>query len=100
MSAPHAGDVVLSAALGYECVDWGGSHHVGGGSHGSLRRGDSLGPLLFVACGPRRTDEREQWTLADVAPIVREHFGIAGGPTEGPGGAAGARRAAGMGARR
>jgi hypothetical protein len=79
--APHAGDVVLSTALGYECVDWGGSHHVGGGSHGSLRRGDSLGPLLFVGCGPGRADEREQWALRDVAPIVREHFGIAAGPS-------------------
>ena len=74
LCAPHAGDLVLSAALGYECVDWGGTTHVGGGSHGSLHRGDSLGPLLFVGCGPSSAAEREQWTLADVAPIVREHF--------------------------
>jgi hypothetical protein len=50
---------------------------VGGGSHGSLLREDSLGPLLFVGCGPERADEREQWTLRDVAPIVRAHFGLA-----------------------
>jgi type I phosphodiesterase/nucleotide pyrophosphatase len=79
LNAPHAGDVVISAAPGYECVDWGGAHHVGGGSHGSLRRGDSLGPLLFVGCGPESGDEREQWTLRDVAPAIREHFGIAPG---------------------
>jgi hypothetical protein len=79
LCAPHAGDVVISAALGYECVDWGGSHHVGGGSHGSLHKGDSLGPLLFVGCGPESADEREQWALADVAPIVLEHFGIRAG---------------------
>ena len=79
LTAPHAGDVVVSAALGYECVDWGGSHHVGGGSHGSLHRGDSLGPLLFIGCGPESAAAREQWALADVAPIVREHFGLGDG---------------------
>ena len=38
---PHSGDVLVSAELGYEFVDWGGADHVGGGSHGSLHRGDS-----------------------------------------------------------
>jgi predicted AlkP superfamily pyrophosphatase or phosphodiesterase len=75
LCAPHAGDVVVSASLGYECVDWGGTSHVGGGSHGSLARGDSLGPLLFVGCGPESAEERPQWALRDVAPIIREHFG-------------------------
>jgi predicted AlkP superfamily pyrophosphatase or phosphodiesterase len=76
LCAPHAGDVVVSAADGYECVDWGGSAHVGGGSHGALSRGDSLGPLLFVGCGPESAEEREQWALRDVAAVVREHYGI------------------------
>jgi predicted AlkP superfamily pyrophosphatase or phosphodiesterase len=80
LCAPHAGDVVMSAALGYECVDWGGSAHVGGGSHGSLARGDSLGPLLFVGCGPASADERRQWALEDVAGIVRGHFGAPAPP--------------------
>ena len=75
LAAPHCGDLVVSAALGYECVDWGAASHVGGGSHGSLHRGDSLGPLLFCGCGPKTADEREQWSLRDVAPIVIEHFG-------------------------
>ncbi len=75
LAAPHCGDLVISATLGYECVDWGAASHVGGGSHGSLHRGDSLGPLLFCGCGPRSADEREQWTLRDVAPIVVGHFG-------------------------
>jgi type I phosphodiesterase/nucleotide pyrophosphatase len=75
--APHAGDIVVSAATGYECVDWGGATHVGGGSHGSLLRGDSIGPLLFCGCGPESVDEHEQWTLRDVAPIIRSHFGVA-----------------------
>lgn len=77
LNSPHAGDFVLSLAPGFEAVDWGGVTHVGGGSHGSLHAGDSLGPLLFVGCGPESAGEREQWTLADVAPVVREHFGLA-----------------------
>ena len=52
LSSPHAGDFLLSLAPGYEAVDWGGVTHAGGGSHGSLHAGDSLGPLLFVGCGP------------------------------------------------
>ena len=75
LAAPHCGDLVVSATLGYECVDWGDSSHVGGGSHGSLHRGDSLGPILFCGCGPESADEREQWALRDLAPIVTEHFG-------------------------
>ncbi len=76
LSAPHAGDFVVSLAPGFEAVDWGGVTHAGGGSHGSLHAGDSLGPLLFVGCGPESAEEREQWTLRDVAPVVREHFGL------------------------
>jgi Type I phosphodiesterase / nucleotide pyrophosphatase len=76
LSAPHAGDFLLSLEPGFEAVDWGGVTHVGGGSHGSLHAGDSLGPLLFVGCGPSEASEREQWTLSDVAPAVREHFGL------------------------
>ena len=38
----------------YEFVDWGGADHVGGGSHGSLHRNDSLGALILVRHGPRR----------------------------------------------
>ncbi len=76
LSAPHAGDFVVSLAPGFEAVDWGGVSHAGGGSHGSLHAGDSLGPLLFVGCGPESAEAREQWTLRDVAPVVREHFGL------------------------
>ncbi len=76
LSGPHAGDFILSLAPGFEAVDWGGVTHAGGGSHGSLHAGDSLGPLLFVGCGPHDANERDQWTLSDVAPAVREHFGL------------------------
>lgn len=76
LTAPHAGDFVVSLAPGYETVDWGGVSHVGGGGHGSLHRGDSLVPLLFVGCGPEDPGERGQWALRDVAPVVLDHFGV------------------------
>jgi Type I phosphodiesterase / nucleotide pyrophosphatase len=77
LCSPHAGDFVISLAPGFEAVDWGGITHAGGGSHGALHAGDSLGPLLFVGCGPESVDEKDQWTLRDVAPVIREHFGLA-----------------------
>jgi hypothetical protein len=77
LTAPHSGDFVVSLAEGFEAVDWGGVTHAGGGSHGALHAGDSLGPLLFVGCGPESADEREQWTLRDVAPVVLDHFHLA-----------------------
>lgn len=76
LTSPHAGDVLISAADGYECVDWGGVSHVGGGSHGALSREDSLGPLLFVGCGPQRPDRSPQWALRDIAPVILDHFGV------------------------
>jgi hypothetical protein len=76
LTAPNAGDFIVSLSPGYEAVDWGGVSHAGGGSHGSLHRGDSLGPLLFAGCGPERAEERAQWALSDVAPVVLEHFGL------------------------
>src|SRR4051812_24088611 len=79
LTAPHAGDFVLSLQPGFEAVDWGGVSHAGGGSHGALHAGDSHGPLLFVGCGPDSAEEREQWALRDVAPIIREHFGVRDG---------------------
>ncbi|MGI8864672.1 MAG: alkaline phosphatase family protein [Solirubrobacteraceae bacterium] len=75
LTCPTAGDVLLSAAPGYEFVDWGGSDHVGGGSHGSLHRSDSLGTLLWCGTGPGSRGAHEQWSLRDVAPMIREHFG-------------------------
>lgn len=76
LNCPTAGDVLLSAAPGYEFVDWGGADHVGGGSHGSLHRSDSLGALLWCGTGPDSRKERRQWTLDDVAPMVTGHFGL------------------------
>ncbi len=52
LRCPTSGDVLLSAAPGFEFVDWGGADHVGGGSHGSMHRSDSLGALLWCGTGP------------------------------------------------
>ncbi len=71
-----AGDVLLSAAPGHEFVDWGGAGHMGAGSHGSLHRCDSVAPLLWCGGGPPSRDGRTQWTLRDVEPMVRAHFGL------------------------
>jgi hypothetical protein len=76
LTAPHAGDMIVSLTLGYEALDWGGTSHAGGGSHGSLHRDDSIGPLLFCGCGPDDPADREQWTLRDVAPAVLAHFDL------------------------
>jgi hypothetical protein len=73
LSCPTSGDVLLSAAPGYEFADWGGVDHVGGGSHGSLHRADSLGALAF--CGVDASHDHGAWSIADVAPMVRAHFG-------------------------
>ena len=48
---PNAGDVLVSAAPGYEFVDLAGRHHLGGGSHGSLEAADSEVPMLTVGLG-------------------------------------------------
>jgi hypothetical protein len=76
LTCPTAGDVLLSAAPGFEFADWGGADHLGGGSHGSLHKSDSLGALLWCGTGPASRDAREQWTLQDMLPLVTEHFGL------------------------
>jgi hypothetical protein len=70
---PTSGEVLLSAAPGYEFVDWGGQAHIGGGSHGSLRREDSLAAL--VLCGVEAKRAPERWTICDVAALITAHFG-------------------------
>jgi hypothetical protein len=76
LACPSSGDLLISATPGYEFVDWGGFAHVGGGSHGSLHRGDSLGTLIFCGTGPGSRDEREQWTIADATPAIAQHFAL------------------------
>jgi hypothetical protein len=73
LECPHSGDVLMSASPGFEFVDWGGADHVDGGSHGSLHRDDSEGVLLLSGI---EASEREEWSIADVAALVLDHFGV------------------------
>jgi hypothetical protein len=68
----NAGDVVVSAAEGWEFEDLGGRHHRGGGSHGSLVAGDSLVPILTLG-----VNHPTPASIVDVAPAVLAHFGVA-----------------------
>jgi len=78
LNCPTAGDVILSAGPGAEFADWGGADHLGGGSHGSLHRSDSHGVLLWSGTGPDSRDARSEWTIGNIAGIVRDHFGVGG----------------------
>jgi hypothetical protein len=66
---PNAGELLISAAEGWEFADLGGRHHAGGGSHGSLVAGDSIVPVLTI--GLDAHIER----ITDVTPALRSHFG-------------------------
>jgi hypothetical protein len=67
---PNSGDVLVSATPGWEFVDLAGRHHLGGGSHGSLRAADSEVPMLTVGLGdPPRS-------ITGVKGLVLEHFGV------------------------
>jgi len=75
LTCATSGDVLISAGPGYEFPDFGGAHHVGGGSHGSLHRSDSLGALAY--CGVEAPPEQAgAWSITDVAPMLRAHFGL------------------------
>ena len=76
LSCRTAGDVLLSASPGAEFLDWGGSSHLGGGSHGSLHASDSQGVLLWAGTGPDSRSARDEWSIRDIAGIVREHFDL------------------------
>ena len=67
---PNAGDLLVSAAAGWEFADLGGRHHAGGGSHGSLGAGDSEVPMLTIGLDTAPTG------IVDVAPLVLDHFGV------------------------
>jgi hypothetical protein len=75
LTCPTSGEVLLSAAPGYEFIDWGRQAHVGGGSHGSLHASDSLGALVLSGVELPEA-EPEQWAIRDVAPLVLGHFGV------------------------
>ena len=68
LANPNAGELLVSAADGWEFADLGGRHHAGGGSHGSLVAGDSIVPVLTI--GVDATIDR----ITDVAPAALAHF--------------------------
>jgi hypothetical protein len=74
LTCPSSGEVLLSAAPGYEFADWGRQAHVGGGSHGSLHAADSLGALIMYGV-ELPFPEPAQWAIRDVAALVLGHFG-------------------------
>jgi hypothetical protein len=82
LACPTSGEILLSAAPAYEFCDWGGGHHVGGGSHGSLHSSDSLAPLIYTGLDGTPPPHRDQWSIKDVAPLVLGHFGLLPPPGE------------------
>jgi predicted AlkP superfamily pyrophosphatase or phosphodiesterase len=68
---PNAGDVLVSAASGWEFADLAGLHHAGGGSHGSLTAGDSEVPMLGIGIKPPgRTIDIKDAMLANLLSTV------------------------------
>jgi hypothetical protein len=70
LNNPAAGEILVSAAPGFEFADLAGRHHAGGGSHGSLRRGDSEVPMLTIGLKPQPA------SIVEIAPAVLQHFGV------------------------
>jgi predicted AlkP superfamily pyrophosphatase or phosphodiesterase len=75
LACPNAGDVIVSAAAGWEFEDLGRRHHGGGGSHGSLLAGDSTVPILLAGFEDEPRLPKEP-SVTDLAPFVLGHFGI------------------------
>jgi hypothetical protein len=67
LANPNAGEVLVSAAPGFEFADLGGRHHAGGGSHGSLVAGDSIVPVLTIGI------DADLERITDVTPALVEH---------------------------
>jgi hypothetical protein len=71
LANPNAGELVISAAPGWEFADLAGRHHAGGGSHGSLVAGDSEVPMLTVGLDALPS------SITEVMPAALDHFGVA-----------------------
>ena len=74
LANPNAGELIVSAAAGWEFADLAGRHHVGGGSHGSLLAGDSEVPMLAVGL------DLLPASIVEVMPAVLDHFGVPAPP--------------------
>ena len=67
---PNAGEVLVSAAPGWEFADLGGGSHIGGGSHGSLALEDSEVPMLTIGLGDPPA------SITEIKALVLAHFGV------------------------
>ena len=76
LANPNAGELIISAAAGWEFADLAGRHHSGGGSHGSLLTGDSEVPMLTVGLDVLTA------SIVEVMPAVLDHFGVPAPPYE------------------
>jgi hypothetical protein len=72
LANPNAGEVLVSAAPGWEFLDLAGRHHLGGGSHGSLDAADSEVPMLSVGLGPPPA------SIVGVKAALTGHFAVSG----------------------
>jgi hypothetical protein len=70
LANPNAGEVLVSAARGWEFDDLAGKHHHGGGSHGSLEGADSEVPMLTVGLGTPPA------SITGIKPLIAGHFGV------------------------
>ena len=67
---PNAGELIVSAAPGFEFADLAGRSHLGGGSHGALAAADSEVPLLTVGL------DADPRSITALAPLALRHFGV------------------------
>ncbi|HZQ80411.1 MAG TPA: nucleotide pyrophosphatase/phosphodiesterase family protein [Gaiellaceae bacterium] len=70
LANPNAGEVLVSAAPGWELLDLAGRHHLGGGSHGSLEASDSEVPMLTVGLGPPPA------SITGIKSAIVSHFAV------------------------
>ena len=67
---PNSGEVLISAARGWEFEDLAGRAHLGGGSHGALAPEDSLVPMLTVGLGEPPA------SITGIKGLLLRHFGL------------------------
>jgi len=72
LNCENAGDLVVTAKVGFEFCDDCGPEHPGCGSHGSIHRDDALVPL-FVAGEPFGASKPR---IMDLAPFIRSQYGL------------------------
>jgi hypothetical protein len=70
LNNPNSGEVLVSAAPGWEFGDLAGRTHLGGGSHGSLETADSEVPMLSVGLGTPPA------SITGLKALVKKHFGV------------------------